>query len=134
MFTINTMIKIAISSFAACILLLAGCNKSSAVKSGDADTQVTDWGVVEVTASTPTHLQLEGKDCTLTATPLADDKFAVLIEGDFGGTDTNSTAGLPPGTVIHTTQTLNMIVPGNVACTCSVGHKPVRFTLKRKTS
>src|SRR6476646_9058061 len=74
-FTINTMIKIAISSFAACILLLAGCNKSSAVKSGDADTQVTDWGVVEVTASTPTHLQLEGKDCTLTATPLADGKF-----------------------------------------------------------
>jgi hypothetical protein len=130
----NTMKKLAISAFAASVLLLAGCHKSSAVRNGDAAIQVTDWGVVEVAASTPTHLQLEGKDCTLTATPLADGKFAVVIERDLGVTDTNSPPGLPPGTLIHTTQTQNMIVPGNVACTCSVGQKPVRFTLKLKTS
>lgn len=128
------MKKLAISAFATSILLLAGCHKSSAVKNGDAATQVTDWGVVEITAGTPTHLQLEGKDCTLTATPLADGKFAVVIEGDLGAADTNSPSGLPPGTLIHTTQTQNMIVPGNVACTCSVGNKPVRFTLKLKAS
>ena len=126
------MKKLAISAFAASILLLAGCNKSAPVSNGDAPIQVTDWGVVEVAASTPTHLQLEGKDCTLTATPVADGKFAVVIEGDLGVTDTNSPPGVPPGTPIHTTQ--NMIVPGNVACTCSVGHKPVRFTLKLKPS
>ena len=51
-----------------------------------APTQATDWGVVEVVPSTPKHLQLEGKDCTLTATPLANGNFAVFIEGDFGVT------------------------------------------------
>jgi hypothetical protein len=68
------------------------------------------------------------------ATPLADGKFAVVIEYDLGVTDTNSSSGVPPGTPIQTTPTSNMTVPGNVACTCSVGHKRVRFTLKLKAS
>ncbi len=126
------MKKLVLPAFAASILMLAGCNKSSAVKNQDGAIQVTDWGVVEVTASTPTHLQLEGKDCILTATPLADGKFAVVIEGDLSVTDTNSSPGVPLGTPIHTTQ--NMIIPGNVAIVGSVGHIPVRFTLKLKAS
>ncbi|HWI58491.1 MAG TPA: hypothetical protein VNZ22_14800 [Bacillota bacterium] len=113
-------------------LLVAGCTKPSPLTTGGTPIQVIDWGVIEVAPSTPKHLKLAGKDCTLTATPLADGKFAVLIEGDFGVTGTNSPAGVPLGTSIHTTH--NMIVPGNVECLCDVDHKPVRFTLKPKTS
>jgi hypothetical protein len=126
------MNKVTIPAFAASLLLLAGCHKASIAENGVASIQVTEWGVVEVAASIPTHLQLAGKDCTLTATPLANGNFAVFIEGDFGVTDKNAPAGVPPGTPIHTTQ--NMIVPGNLACICDVGHKPVRFTLKLKVS
>jgi hypothetical protein len=126
------MKKLGIPALAASILLLAGCHKASPVQNGGVPIQVTDWGVVEVAASTPTHLQLEGKDCTLTATPLANSKFAVLIEGDFGVTDRNSPARVPPGTPIHTTQ--HMVIRGNVECMCDVDHKPVRFTLKLKAS
>ena len=126
------MNRVAIAAFAASILLLAGCHKSSVVKNGDAAIQVTDWGILEVAASEPTHLQLAGRDCTLTATPLADGNFAVLIEGAFGVTDKNSPGEGPAGMPVHTTQ--NMIVPGNVECFCDVDHKPVRFTLKLKSS
>jgi len=128
------MKKLIIPALAGSILLLSGCGKSSPATKGRAPVQVTDWGVVEVAASTPKHLKLEGKDCTLTATPLANGNFAVYIESDLGVTDRNSPAGVPAGTPIHTTQTQNMIVPGNVECICDIGHKPVRFTLKLKTS
>jgi hypothetical protein len=121
-----------IPALAASILLLAGCHKAAPVQIGDAPSQVTEWGVVEVAACTPKHLQLNGKDCTLTATPLADGNFAVFIEGDFGVTDKNSPAGVPPGTKVHTTQ--NMIVRGNVECLCSFANKPVRFILRLKPS
>jgi hypothetical protein len=129
------MKKLVIPAFAAGVLLLAGCDKSSPVTSATGTPMpVTDWGVVEVAASTPKHLKLEGKDCTLTATPLANGNFAVLIEGDFDIADKDSPPGLPAGTRIHTHTTQNMIVPGNVECNCAVGHRPVRFTLKLKTS
>ena len=131
-FTTNTMKKLVIPAFAASILLFSGCNKAAFVQTGSAPIQVTDWGVVEVVPSTPKHLQLEGKDCTLTATPLANGNFAVFIEGDFGVTDKNSPDGVPPGTPIHTT--LNTIIPGNVECLFGVAQKQVRVTLKLKTS
>ena len=126
------MKKLVIPAFAAGILLIVGCNKASPVQTGGAPTQVTDWGVVEVVPSTPKHLQLEGKDCTLTATPLANGNFAVFIEGNFGATGKNSPDGVPAGTPIHTT--LNMILPGNVECRFDVAQKPIRVTLKLKTS
>lgn len=126
------MKKLIFPSVAAAILLISGCNKAPRVQTAGAPTQVTDWGVVEVVPSTPKHLQLEGKDCTLTATPLANGNFAILIEGDFGVADKNSPGGPPPGTPIHTT--LNTIIPGNVECRFAVGQKPVRVTLKLKAS
>jgi len=129
--TIGSMKKLIIPALAG-MLLLSGCGKSSPATNGGAPVQVTDWGVVEVAASIPKHLKLAGKDCTLTATPLANGNFAVYIESAGGVTDPNSPAGVPPGTPISTTQ--NMIVPGNVECICDIGHKPVRFTLKLKTS
>ncbi|MGZ5567399.1 MAG: hypothetical protein ACXWKG_10320 [Limisphaerales bacterium] len=129
-FTTNTMEKLVLLAFAACVLLISGCNKAAPVQTGSA--QVTDWGVVEIVPSTPKHLQLEGKDCILTATPLADGKFAVVIEGDFGAADQNSPAGVPSGTPIHTT--LNTIIPGNVECVFAVAQKQVRVTLKLKTT
>jgi hypothetical protein len=126
------MKKLLIPAFAAGILLICGCNKASRVQTTYALAPVTDWGVVEVVPSTPKHLLLEGKDCTLTATPLADGNFAVLIEGDFGVTGKNSPGGAPPGTPIHTT--LNTTLPGNVECLFSVAQRSVRVTLKLKTS
>ena len=126
------MNKLIIPALAGSMLLLLGCGKSSLATNGGAPVQVTDWGVVEVAASTPKHLKLGDKECTLTATPLANGNFAVYIESAGGVTDPNSPAGVPPGTPIRTTQ--NMIVPGNVECICDIGHKPVRFTLKLKTS
>ena len=131
-FTTNTMKKLVIPAFAAGILLITGCNKAAPVQTGAAPIQVTDWGLVEVVPSTPKHLQLEGKDCTLTATPLADGTFAVFIEGDFGVTGKNSPDGVPAGTPIHTT--LNAILPGNVECWFDVAQKLVHATLKLKTS
>ena len=122
------MKKLVFPAFAAGILLISGCNKASPVQTGGAPIQATDWGVVEVAPSIPKHLQLEGKDCTLTATPLANGNLAVFIEGDFGATGKNS----PGGTPIHTT--VNMILPGNVECLFDVAQKPVRVTLKLKTS
>jgi predicted small secreted protein len=47
------MKKLAIPAFAATVLLVAGCNKSSPITNSGASKQVTDWGVVEVAASTP---------------------------------------------------------------------------------
>ena len=132
MFTINKMKKLVIPAFIAGLLLLAACDKSSSVISSGASLQVTDWGVVEVAASIPKHLKLEAKDCTLTATPLADGNLAVFIEGEFDVVEKNSPPGVPAGTPIHTTQ--NMIVRNNVECMCNIGHKPVRFTLKLKPS
>jgi hypothetical protein len=126
------MKKLVIPAFAAGILLICGCNKASRVQTTGALTQITEWGVVEVVPNTPKHLQLEGKDCTLTATPLADGNFAVLIEGDFGVTGKNSPDGVPAGTPIHTT--LNTTLPGNVECLFGVAQKLVRATLKLKTS
>jgi hypothetical protein len=120
-------------AFASGMLLLAGCHKPSPTTTMTAPFQMTDWGVIEVVASTPKHLKLEGRDCTLTATPLADGKFAVVIETD--STDASDTPpGLPPGTSVHTRSKSNMTLPGNVECMCSVGHKPVRFTLRLKAS
>jgi hypothetical protein len=126
------MKKLIIPALAGSMLLLSGCGKSSARTNGGAPVQVTDWGVVEVVGSTPKHLKLDGRDCTLTATPLANGDFAVYIESARGVTDTNSPAGVPSGTRVLTTQ--NMIVPGNVECICDIDRKPVRFTLKLKTS
>src|SRR5512146_1108259 len=102
-FTANTMKKFIIPAFAVCILLISGCNKAAPVQAGGAPIPVTDWGVVEVVPGAPKQLQLAGKDCTLTATPLTHGNFAVLIEGDFGVTDKNSPGGVPPGTPVHTT-------------------------------
>ncbi len=130
--TTNTMKKVVSAAFAAGILLITGCSKAAPVQIGAAPIQVTDWGVVEVVPSTPKHLQLEGKDCTLTATPLANGNFAVFIEGDLAVTDKHSPDGVPPGTPIHTT--LNTIIPGNVECQFGVAQKLVRVTLKLKTS
>jgi hypothetical protein len=113
----------------ACILLFSACGKTPAVQVGGPN-KFTDWGVIEVVPGTPKHLQVEGKDCTLTATPLADGKFAVVIEGDFDVTGKNAPAGVPAGLPIHTT--LNTTLPGNVECLFSVGQKPVRATLKLK--
>jgi hypothetical protein len=126
------MQKLVIPAFATGILLITGCNKAAPVQTGPVLIQATDWGVVEVVASTPKHLQLEGKDCTLTATPLANGNFAIFIEGDFGVTGRNSPDGVPAGTTIHTT--LSTILPGNVECLFNVAQKPVRATLKLKTS
>ena len=131
-FTTNTMNKLVLPAFAAGILVISGCNKASPVRASGAPIPVTDWGVVEIVPSAPKHLQLEGKDCTLTATPLANGNFAVTIEGNFGVTDKSSSGGVPPGTAVHTT--LNTILPGNVECLFGVAQKPVRVTLKRKTS
>lgn len=81
-------------AFTAGILLVCGCNKGGPGQAGEtSSTQRT--GVVEVVPSIPKHLQFEGKDCTLTATPLANGNFAVFIEGDFGVTDQNSHDGVP---------------------------------------
>lgn len=122
------MKKLIIPAFAAGILLLAGCHKSSSAKNGDAPVQVTDWGVVEVAPGTPKHLRLEGsKDCTLTATPVDNDCFDVTIIADFDVTD----AGVPPGTTTRTMQ--SMKIRGNNV-ECLVAHRPVRFTLKLKPS
>ncbi len=128
------MKKLVIPAFAAGILLICGCNKASRAQTASAPARVTDWGIVEVVPSTPKHLLLEGKDCTLTATPLANGNFAVLIECDLGVTDRNSPAGISPGTPIRTTQTLNTIIPGNVECLFGVAQRLVRVTLKLKTS
>jgi hypothetical protein len=126
------MKKLSLPALAAGILLLAGCDKPSSATTGSAPIQALSWGVVEVAASTQTHLSLEGKDCTLTATPLTDGKLAVLIEGDFRVAGTNAPPGVPPGTPIHTTQ--NMILPANVEVLCDVANKMVRLTLKLKPS
>ena len=123
--------KLIIPAFAVGILLISGCNKAPVVRTS-APTSVTDWGVIEVVPGTPKHLQLEGKDCILTAIPLADGKFAVFIEGDFGVTGKNSPDGMPAGTPIHTT--LNTTLPANVECLFSVAQKPLRATLRLKTS
>jgi hypothetical protein len=115
-------------AFTAGILLVCGCNKGGPGQAGGNLIHVTDWGVVEVVPSIPKHLQFEGKDCTLTATPLANGNFAVFIEGDFGVTDQNAQDGAP----IHTT--LNTILPGNVECLFVVAQKEVRVVLKLKPS
>ncbi len=128
------MKKLVVPALAAGMLLICGCNKAFRAQTASAPAQVTDWGIVEVVPSTPKHLLLEGKDCTLTATPLANGNFAVLIECDLGVTDRNSPAGVPPGTPIQTTQTLNTIIPGNVECLFGVAERLVRVTLKLKTS
>jgi hypothetical protein len=122
--------ELVISAFAAGILLVSSCSKAPAVRVGSAPNPVTDWGVLAMVPGTPKHLQVEGKDCTLTATPLADGKFAVVIEGDFDVTGKNSPGGVPAGMPIHTT--LNTTIPANVECVFSVAQKPVRATLKLK--
>jgi hypothetical protein len=108
--------------FAASVLLLPGCSKPSS-------SNLTNWGVVELSANTPKHLSLEGKDCTLTATPLADGKISVFIETEIDANGKN-TPGVQPGTPARLT--LHTIFPANVAIISSVGPKLVRFTLKLK--
>jgi hypothetical protein len=54
-------------------------------------------GVVELSAKTPKHLSLDGKDCTLTATPLADGKLSVVIETQIVA-DGKNTPRVRPGT------------------------------------
>jgi hypothetical protein len=109
--------------FAAGVLLLPGCSKLSS-------SNLTDWGVVELTAKTPKHLSLEGKDCTLTATPLADGKLAVLIETEVDA-DGKNYPEVRPGTPVRLTE--HTIFPPNLEIVSSVGPKLVRFTLKLKT-
>jgi hypothetical protein len=115
------MKKLAIPALAASIFLLAGCNKSSPVAGATgAPVQAVDWGVVEVAASTPQHLKLDGQDCTLTATPLADGRAAVVIE-----TEGSTVSALE-------SRKLNTILPTGLECIASVGSRPVRLTLKFK--
>jgi hypothetical protein len=106
--------------FAAGVLLLPGCSKPSS-------SNLTDWGVVELSAKTPKHLSLDGKDCTLTATPLADGKLSVFIETQIGA-DGKNPPGVRPGTPSRLT--LHAIFPADVEIVSSMGHKLVRFTLK----
>jgi hypothetical protein len=93
---------------------------------------VTDWGVVEVVPGTRKHLKLDGKEWALTATPLANGNFAVLVEEESNAAARNSPAGAPLGMLGRHTQ--NMILPGNVEVLTDVDQKPVRLTLKLKTS
>ena len=92
----------------------------------------TDWGVVEVVPGTRQHLKLEGKVWALTATPLANGNFAVLVEEESNTAARNSPAGAPLGMLGRHTQ--NMILPGNVEVLTEVEQKPVRLTLKLKAS
>jgi hypothetical protein len=129
-FRISIMKQLVIPALAASMLLISGCSKTS-VPSLAAPVPDTDWGVVEVVSGVPKRLQVEGKDCTLTATPLADGNLAVSIEGDFGVTGKDSPDGVPPGMPIHTT--LKTTLPANVECLFSVAQRPVRATLKLQT-
>jgi hypothetical protein len=106
--------------FLAAILLFAGCSKPS---SGN----MTDWGVVELSAATPKHLNLAGRDCTLTATPLADGRLSVFIETEVEA-DRKQMPGVQSST--PTRLTLHTTYPANVEVVSSIGSKLVRFTLK----
>ena len=106
--------------FAASVLLLPGCSKPSS-------SNLTDWGVVKLSAMTPKHLSLDGKDCTVTATPLADAKLSVFIETQIDA-DGKNTPGVQPGTPAR--WTLHTIFPADVEITSSIGPKLFRFTLK----
>jgi hypothetical protein len=121
-FKFTSMNKAVALIFAAGVLFLAGCDKPPS-------THVTDWGVVELSAGIPKHLNLDGKDCALTATPIADGKLAILIETRVDA-DGKNTPGVPPGTPARLT--VNTIVPRDVEIVSSVGPKLVRFTLKLK--
>src|SRR5690349_8080929 len=103
--------------FFASLLLLVGCSKPS----GQA---LTDWGVVEVKPGIPKHLILDGNDCILTATPLANGSAALNIESQVHAPGTNI------GANSLTRMTANMIAPVGVAYSVFVGPKLVRFTLK----
>lgn len=105
--------------FTASTLLLAGCGKQSA-------TDVTNWGAIEVSASNPIHLKLDGADCIFTATPLPDGKAAIVIETEpAGGKDS-------PGKSL-TRQKMNSIVPTGIECFTFVGTRSVRFKLNFKS-
>jgi len=114
------MNKSIVIAFAAGVLLFPGCSKPS---SGN----LTDWGIVELSARTPKHLSLNGKDCTLTATPLADGKLSVFIETQIDA-DGKNAPGARLGT--PTRLTLHTIFPADVEIVSSIGPKLVRFTLK----
>lgn len=110
----NRMKKFIALAFAASTLLFSGCNKSASLTSGGIPSNFADWGVIELSASNPRHLSLDGTERVFTGTPLADGNVALFIETE------------------STRQTVNMIVPPNVQYSCYVGDKAVRFILKMK--
>jgi hypothetical protein len=118
----RTMKKSITFAFAVGILLLVGCAKPSPVTMGHTSSHVTDWGVIELYDRIPKHLNLEGKDCVITATPFTHDKLFVSIEiGEYGS-----------GTKAYWREETFFF--SNVETISSFDRKMVRFTLKLKTS
>ena len=118
--------------FAIGILLLAGCRKQSHAMVVDG-MNLVDWGVVELSASTPKHLSLgNGKDCTVTARPLANGDLQISIEtGETlrGGMATREgTISVP----MQMSQSQTMSVLAGVEIIAMVFQTPVRFTPKLK--
>ena len=118
--------------FAVGILFLAGCRKQSPVAmTGGAN--LVDWGVVELSASTPKHLSLgNGKDCTVTARPLANGDLQISIEtGETLRGGVNSSQG-PIQVPMQMSQSQTMSVRAGVEIIAVVFQTPVRFIPKFK--
>jgi hypothetical protein len=118
--------------FAVGILILAGCRKqSNAMVVNGAN--LVDWGVVELSASTPEHLSLgNGKDCTVTARPLANGDLQITIEtGESLRGGMNSPQG-PIQVPMQMSQSQTMSVRAGVEIIATVFQTPVRFVPKFK--
>ena len=135
--TLHTMKKHISLLLVAVISLMLGCSKAPHdTNNAVGHDSLTDWGLIEFSEGTQKHLALnDGRDCTLTATALADGNFQVIIETDRKATaEDQAPPGqpkFPVGSSVHLSQTVT--IPGGEAITSHVDNRLVRFGVKLKT-
>ncbi len=122
------MLKILTFAFAS-ILFLAACDRDRGTARQSDSTNLVDWGVVELSVSTPKRLSLgEGKDCTITAVSATNGHLEIRIETKEKIAGGDLPPGVPLGTSLESTKTMTMTVPSGGQLMTSIGLRPVRFT------